>query len=334
MLAQNVKAQTPPQYGGLASSSVFADEYLPVSGKSAPVGMEGAATALSARSPQQMAARLDPNPNGRARWQRKMVIRSVRRAGRLTREMQIARAERSHTSKSRFFKTSVKKLVPLARQIAGKSLDEAILQMRFSRKKAAVEVQKHLIQARNEAIVMRGMGLPDPDRTQPTILGPGESKLSVEDRIQSAIKKSQISTGIALPTTEQRVYAGLTQSTPVMDRQNPEISSPAETGPLLSQTPAKTLRENVEHNPTDMYIAQAWVNRGPYGSAPDYRARGRVFTMRLPHTGISVMLKEEKTRTREKAEKEMKAIRKRLNGKVWTQLPDRPIVRQSQHVLW
>lgn len=332
---QKVKAQAPPQQGGLASDSIFADEHLPTQGEGAAAeGIKYSDVALSTRSPQQMAARLNPNPDARARWQRKMVIRSIRRGGRLTREMQIARTERSHTSKSRFFKTSVKKLAPLARQIAGKSLDEAILQMRFSHKRAAVEVQKHLIQARNEAIVMRGMGIPDPNQPRPTSAGSEGSKLSVEDRIRAAVKNSQAPISPPPPITEQTVHAGLTQSTPVIERQTPELTSPAETVPLPSQTPSKSLKANTEPNSTDMYIAQAWVNRGPYGAAPDYRARGRVFTMRLPHTGISVMLKEEKTRTREKAEKEMKAIRKRLSGKVWTQLPDRPIVRQSQHVLW
>lgn len=62
-------------------------------------------------------------------------------------------------SKSHFFKTSVKKLGPLARQIAGKKVEDAIVQMRFSRKKAAQDVLKHLEYARDEAIVRRGMGL-------------------------------------------------------------------------------------------------------------------------------------------------------------------------------
>lgn len=62
-------------------------------------------------------------------------------------------------SKSHDFKTSTKKLVPLARQITGKTVEEAIIQMRFSVKKAAKEVKEHLEHAKNEAIVRRGMGL-------------------------------------------------------------------------------------------------------------------------------------------------------------------------------
>lgn len=53
----------------------------------------------------------------------------------------------------------MKKLGPLARQIAGKPIEEAIVQMQFSKKKAAVEIHNHLIEARDRAVVERGMGL-------------------------------------------------------------------------------------------------------------------------------------------------------------------------------
>jgi ribosomal protein L22 len=53
----------------------------------------------------------------------------------------------------------VKKLGPLARQIAGKPIEEAILQMRFSKKKVAQDLKRHLVYARDEAIVRKGMGL-------------------------------------------------------------------------------------------------------------------------------------------------------------------------------
>jgi ribosomal protein L22 len=92
---------------------------------------------------------LDPRPSVREGWQRRMIIRSIRRRGRLTRTETLLRTERSSLSKSHFFKTSVKKLMMLARQIAGKDLDEAMLQMRFSKKKAAREVLAHLKHAKN-----------------------------------------------------------------------------------------------------------------------------------------------------------------------------------------
>lgn len=53
----------------------------------------------------------------------------------------------------------MKKLFPLARQIVGKPVEEAMVQMRFSRKKAAREVLRHLEYARDGAVVGRGMGL-------------------------------------------------------------------------------------------------------------------------------------------------------------------------------
>lgn len=106
-----------------------------------------------------MAAALDPDPESRKRWERKMVIREIHKRGRLTRKQLLKKQEREVLSKSHNFKTSVKKLVPLAKQITGKTVDEAIIQMRFSKKKAAKDVKEHLEHARNEAIVKRGMGL-------------------------------------------------------------------------------------------------------------------------------------------------------------------------------
>jgi len=88
-----------------------------------------------------------------------MVIRDIRKRGRLSKTERIMRTERESLAKSPFIKTSIKKLFPLARQIAGKPIEEAIVQMRFSKKKAAVDVKKHLEYARNEAMVKRGMGL-------------------------------------------------------------------------------------------------------------------------------------------------------------------------------
>ncbi len=109
--------------------------------------------AFEKRNPTNMKQALNPRPGPRLRWQRKMVIRKIKYRGRLTKgEVTIARTERSHMSQSHFFKTSMKKLgAPLAGQFAGKPIDEAILQMRFSHKKVAQDVRQHLIQARNEA---------------------------------------------------------------------------------------------------------------------------------------------------------------------------------------
>ncbi|KAH0556859.1 hypothetical protein GP486_005353, partial [Trichoglossum hirsutum] len=138
--------------GGLAGSSIFD---TPDAGPQAaqPTGGD-----VPVRTPNA-AAVLDPQPEQRRRWERKMVIRLVRSRGRLSKTAQLKRTEREMLSKSHFFKTSIKKLGPLARQIAGKTVDDAIVQMRFSKKKAAKDVLEHLEHARNEAIVRRGMGL-------------------------------------------------------------------------------------------------------------------------------------------------------------------------------
>lgn len=133
--------------GELAQSSIFQDE---ASQKK---------TDAAARNPEYMARALDPNPERTIKWKRKMVIQEVRRRGRLTKEQTLKRTERAILSKSHDFKTSVKKLVPLAKQIAGKTVEDAIVQMRFSKKKVAKDVKEHLEHARNEAILKRGMGL-------------------------------------------------------------------------------------------------------------------------------------------------------------------------------
>ena len=119
----------------------------------------------------------------------------------MTKEMQIARTERKHLAKSHFFKTSMKKLAPLPRQIPGKSVDEAILQMRFSKKKVAAEVQEHLIQARNEAITVRGMGLKPgssgDDILPPTLIvldprnAPPDADHTAANRLRRGVQKSE-----------------------------------------------------------------------------------------------------------------------------------------------
>ncbi|RMZ81023.1 hypothetical protein DV738_g2404, partial [Chaetothyriales sp. CBS 135597] len=283
---QEDKARESVQLGSLSSSSVFGDDEMLSSKADASAsskeggaaGGDSAAETLASRNYENMARVLDPRPNARARWQRNMLIRHVRRGGRLTKEMTIARTERQHLVQSHWFKTSMKKLAPLCRQIAGKPVDEAILQMRFSKKAAAQDVLQHLIQARDEAIAVKGMGL----------------------------ASSQ-----ALPPAGPVVL-------------DPSIAPAAE-----NQKANKRSKDGSKHE-TDIYIAQAWINRGPYGKRPEYRARGRVNILRPPHTGMTVLLKEEKTRTREQREKEEKAIRKRLGKNMWTQLPDRPIISQSQ----
>lgn len=152
-----------------------------------------------------------------------MVIRAITQRGRLSRADKIKRTEREHLSKSEFWKTSVKKLSPLARQIAGKPIEEAIVQMSYSKKKAAAEVHDTLVQARDRAVVERGMGL-----------------------------------GVAEGRTGEKVW-------------------------IVGKDGA---RMRVEDR-TGIYVAQAWVGKGPYGIDTDKRARGRIDRLMLPQTSKS-----------------------------------------------
>ncbi|KAI2467987.1 ribosomal protein L22 [Annulohypoxylon bovei var. microspora] len=107
---------------------------------------------------------LDPDPRWRVRFLKKKVKQMVRDADKpLTKAQRIKLSEKEHMSNSGVLPTSTKKLMFLSRQIVGKTVDEAITQMRFSKKKMAREVKWQLELARDEAITMRGMGLGAPD---------------------------------------------------------------------------------------------------------------------------------------------------------------------------
>lgn len=261
--------------GGLGASSIFADDVVMPSGpkpsrKKEQIqekeGQEGPVP-LEQRNKDRLQLALNPNPKAQLRWEKKMVMREIRKRGRIPRPVQIQRTERESLSKSHWFKTSVKKLGPLARQIAGKNIDEAILQMRFSKKKAAQDVLGHLEHAKNVAMVRAGMGLGSSEPMKPiTVTLKSGERMKIND-------------------------------------------------------------------PTAIYIQQAWVNRGPYGFDMDHRARGQINRLRPPATGLSVLLKEEKTRIREWEDREADALRKR-KAQLWTQLPDRKVSAQNQYYSW
>ncbi|KAM0424649.1 hypothetical protein ACHAPT_010175 [Fusarium lateritium] len=137
--------------------NIFQDE-IEAPSKGRTETAPGAAEAEQ-KTKENMAMIVDPDPRSRIRWQRKKVIQMVRRNGRLTKEERIKMTERQLLHKSEFMPTSVKKLVMLARQIAGKPVDDAILQMKWSKKKFAAEVKYYLEEARDLAVAQRGMGL-------------------------------------------------------------------------------------------------------------------------------------------------------------------------------
>jgi ribosomal protein L22 len=254
----------------LGKDSIFADEAIGELGEDEIT--DGTTSAkLQDRTPNNMQMAIDPKPEARKRWERKMIVREIRKRGRLTKQEVIMATERESLVKSHWFKTSVKKLTPLARQIAGKNIDEAILQMRFSKKKAAKDILEHLKLAKNTAVVRHGMGLGK--------AGDAANKIK--------------------PITV-----------------------------ILKDGEKHTITD-----PTSIYIAEAWVNRGPFDRGFDHRARGKINLLRLPYTGLSVMLKEEKTRIREWKDREARALRQR-KSQLWTQLPDRPVSQQNQYYSW
>jgi ribosomal protein L22 len=140
---------------GGVEDNIFQDEIE----ASRPASEAPAAPTSEERTKESLAMVVDPDARSRVRWQRRKVIQSVRRNGELTKEERIKMTERELLHRSEFLPTSVKKLVMLARQIAGKPVDEAIQQMKWSKKKFAAEVKYHLEEARDMAVVQRGMGL-------------------------------------------------------------------------------------------------------------------------------------------------------------------------------
>ncbi|KAI1204432.1 ribosomal protein L22 [Annulohypoxylon truncatum] len=109
---------------------------------------------------EHMQRALDPDPRWRVRFLKKKIRQMVRDADKpLTKAQRIQLTEKEHASQSPVLPTSTKKLMFLSRQIAGKTVDEAITQMRFSKKKMAREVKWELELARDAAIAQRGMGL-------------------------------------------------------------------------------------------------------------------------------------------------------------------------------
>ncbi|KAI8672390.1 hypothetical protein NCS56_00701700 [Fusarium sp. Ph1] len=143
-------------YSGV-EDNIFQDE-IEAPSKGRPEAAPGGAE-VEQKTKENMALIVDPDPRSRIRWQRKKVIKMVQNNGRLSKEERIRMSERELLHKSEFMATSVKKLTMLARQIAGKPIDEAILQMKWSKKKFAAEVRYYLEEARDLAIAQRGMGL-------------------------------------------------------------------------------------------------------------------------------------------------------------------------------
>ncbi|KAI0120967.1 ribosomal protein L22/L17 [Xylariales sp. AK1849] len=144
----------------VAGSSMF-DEEIKQAEESKPkaVASDIAGHAGFSVAKEHMARALDPDPRWRIRWQRRKVMQMVRSGGKMTKQQRIALSEKEMTHKSELLNTSTKKLMFLSRQVAGKTVDEAITQMRYSKKKMGAELLYQLKEARDKAIASRGMGL-------------------------------------------------------------------------------------------------------------------------------------------------------------------------------
>lgn len=140
--------------GGKIEDNIFQDEI-----EQSSASQENVQSQPDEKTKESLAMVTDPDPRGRMRWQRKKVMQMVRKNGVVTPEEKIKMTERQLLHKSEWLPTSTKKLVMLARQIAGKPLDEAITQMKWSKKRMAIEVKYYLEEARDLAIARNGMGL-------------------------------------------------------------------------------------------------------------------------------------------------------------------------------
>ncbi|KAF2703264.1 ribosomal protein L22 [Pleomassaria siparia CBS 279.74] len=243
------------------------------------------------------ALKLDPDPIGRKKWERKMVITSLRKRGRLTKAMKLKREERESRYKSQFLPTSIKKLTKVMNQIAGKTVEEALVQLQFSKKKVARDVFKGLTVARDEAIVARGMGLGIHKTEEELLEEEGDAPKVVD---------------ISSKDTSSDTYRPPKQSRPAT---------------IIELKDGKSKRVT---DPTQLYVDQAWVGRGTPSHSPEFRARGKVNLLTHRLTSFSVLLKEERTRIR--ISEEIK--KKRASRKVWVPLPDRPVTAQRQYCLW
>jgi ribosomal protein L22 len=196
-------------------------------------------------------------------WERSKVIEGIERRGRLTRPEELARTEREYLFQSHDLATTPKKMTMLMRQIAGKTLEEALVQMRFSKKKVARDIVIGLLKARDEAIVARGMGL-GRIKEAPKVEVEFEQKEG-ETEEEFAARKAKAEEE-QLKFLEERVLSPGTYITP-------------KDGPSTTIELKDGSRKQV-YDPTEIYIDQAWATKGIYDYGVDYRARGQAHRLR------------------------------------------------------
>ena len=251
------------------------------------------------------ALKLDPDPHGRKKWERKMVITALRKRGRVTKAVKLKREEREFAFKSHTLPTSIKKLTKVMNQIAGKTVEDALVQLRFSKKKVAKDVWKGLKMARDKAIVSRGMGLGVAQEAataeelkaldqeaEEKRKEKKQAKLKIEQ--EEAAKKARH--GESTSTSQKQAEVKQEDST----TEEVDYATPSETElselllpdgvrrPLHAVKPTvielKNGKSKNVYDPTEIYIDQAWVGRGTPTKTSEYRARGAMNLLTHPET--------------------------------------------------
>ncbi|KAF2729856.1 hypothetical protein EJ04DRAFT_58655 [Polyplosphaeria fusca] len=173
---KNRQSQNPPTRGHLPRSSLLHPKNIvPGVDADTPPSVREAMEQRHNLQRRRMAAernaalraqKLDPEAPARRAWERERVIEGIRARGRVSAEIKRLRSERQHLYRSSNLPTSTKKLTKLMHQIAGKTVEEAAVQLRFSKKKVARDVLRGLLTARDEAVVSRGMGRSETARSR------------------------------------------------------------------------------------------------------------------------------------------------------------------------
>jgi ribosomal protein L22 len=148
--------------GGLSNSSIFSAPAPKPTSNSSPQASESTIDVFPSyvsRKSEVMALAMDPYPDLRENWERSQIVQMVRNEWKISKTDHLRRTERQCLIRSLALKSSRKKLGMIARQLTGKTVDEAILQLRFSKKRIAIEVLKSLEHAKNIAVAKWGMGL-------------------------------------------------------------------------------------------------------------------------------------------------------------------------------
>ena len=198
-----------------------------------------------------IAMNTDPDAEARRELERQLVISGIERRGRMTKAEKIKRTERESLYRSKFLPTSTKKMQKVINQIAGKTVSEALVQLRFSPKKIARDVIKGLEIAQNEAIISRGMGLEN-----------GQTALA---RWQT--QRDMTDTGKQRDIWDYRTHDGAGPRKEINKSQKNTMIE-------LKDGSKKLIRD-----PSELYIDQAWVGRGESWNSPEFRARGQINTL-------------------------------------------------------